>query len=347
MIKVLVITTERSGVDMYRLNPHRYMDSEKFQVAFTPTLDNPADDLTEKLKEFDVVVFSRMLSRDSQTDYSADIMTHLNKAKCKVVVDYDDSWNLPKYHDLYKTYEKNGYRLRQVKAARFADGVTVSTPYLENKILSYNKNTEVIKNCVDYKDVQWTKFKTKSDRLRVAFIGAKDHVKDMAMIDEQLCMMQDLDIDLIYGGWAPGEQNNKIASYMSCKGTNDNFDVIPALDVTCYGQMYNHVDVCLAPLHKDEFTQCKSELKALEAGFMDCAIIASNQIPFTYVCNEDNSILVDKNGWYDAVKSLVDNRDRVKELAEALNKDVMKHYDIENEVAKREAFYEKLCKKKN
>ena len=98
----------------------------------------------------------------------------------------------------------------------------------------------------------------------------------MEMIADELCKIGELpNVELYYGGWAPGEENNKIASFMSCAGASNIFDVIPALDVNCYGQMYNHIDVCLAPLYKDEFTQSKSELKALEAGFMMCALVAS------------------------------------------------------------------------
>lgn len=347
MIKILVINTEQSGVDMYRLTPHKYLNSSKFEVHFTPVLDNPPADLHKQLSEYDIVVFSRMLSKDSQKDWTKDLIKHLEKADVKVVLDYDDNWQLPKYHSLYKDYEKKGYRLRQVNAAKFADALTVSTPYLADKLKSYNKDITVVKNCVDYHEVQWMKYKTPSNKLRVAFIGAKDHVKDMQMIADELCKIGQLeDVELYYGGWAPGKENNEIASIMSCAGASNLFDVIPALTVNCYGQMYNHVDVCIAPLYKDEFTQCKSELKALEAGFMRCALIASNQVPFTYVCHEGNSTLCDgANGWYEAVKKYRDNRDLVVTHAQKLNKDVLEKYDILNEAKKREKLYKRLCGK--
>jgi len=344
MIKVLVINQQTSGVDMYRLTPHAYMNPEEFAVSFHPHLENPSPNAWKELKDFDIVVFSRMLSRHGDKDYTSDLMTHLNKAKVKVVMDYDDSWQLPKYHGLYKSFEKDGLRLRQVKAMRFADAVTTSTPHLADKIRPYNKNITVIKNAVDYNQAQWMKFKTPSDKLRVGFIGAKDHVKDMEMIADELCKIGTLEgVELFYGGWAPGEENNKIASIMSCAGASNIFDVIPALDVNCYAQMYNHIDVCIAPLYKDEFTQCKSELKALEAGWMGCALIASNQVPFTYVCDERNSILCDgAEGWYEAVKKLRDNRDLVTNYAQKLSKDVAERYNIAVEVKKREELYKKL-----
>ncbi len=203
MIKILVVNMQTSGVDMYRLTPHRYLDPERFEVNFTPMLENPTDDLYKKIEEYDIVVFSRMLSKDTEKDWTSDLMTHLNKAKVKVVMDYDDNWQLPKYHTLYKTYEKNGYRLRQVKACRFADAVTVSTPYLRDKLLPYNKDITVVKNCIDHREPQWMRFKTPSDKLRVAFIGGKDHVKDMEYISEEFCKLSDLDVELYYGGFAP------------------------------------------------------------------------------------------------------------------------------------------------
>lgn len=348
MIKVLVINKEQSGVDLYRLNPNKYLNKQEFDVYFTPIVDHPPVDFYKELQQFDVVVFSRMLSNFTDKDWTSDIQTHLNKAKVKVVVDYDDSWNLPKYHRLSKEYEKKGYRIRQVKAARFADALTCSTPYLRDKLLSYNKDVTVVKNCVDYNEPQWMKFKAPSmnGKLRVGWIGAVDHKKDMQMIKEEFAKLSELDVELYYGGYAPQMENQEIAMLMSYNGKNKNFDVIPALDITCYGQMYNHIDVALAPLYKDDFTQSKSELKALEAGFMGCAFIGSNQVPYTYVCNERNSILVDgADGWYDAIKRLNENRDLITNYAEKLRKDVLEHYDIKREVEVREQLYKRLCQK--
>ena len=345
MIKVLVINPQYSGVDMYRLTPHQYLNEKEFEVNFTQTLDNAPSNIHEDLSEYDIVVFSRMLSKTKDKDNTKDILEAIKKSGAKLVMDYDDAWRLPKYHGLYKEFEQKGFRLRQIEAAKAADAITVSTPYLEKSIKPYNKNVQVVKNAVDYNSVQWMKFKTPSDKLRVGFIGAKDHVKDMEMIADELCKIGELpNVELHYGGWAPGEENNKIASFMSCAGASNIFDVIPALDVNCYGQMYNHIDVCLAPLYKDEFTQSKSELKALEAGFMMCALVASNQEPFTNVCNEDNSILCDGGkGWYEAVKRLSEDRDLVATLANRLNKDVLENYDILKEAKVREEFYKSLC----
>lgn len=59
MIKVLVINMERSGVDMYRLTPHKHLDSDKFEVHFAPTLvdwntGNVQTDLHKELSYYDI-----------------------------------------------------------------------------------------------------------------------------------------------------------------------------------------------------------------------------------------------------------------------------------------------------
>jgi glycosyltransferase involved in cell wall biosynthesis len=339
MIKILVVTPNQSGVDLYRLAPHRLLNNELFDVNEIPSIETKAD-ITDKFKPYDIVIMNRSISRDKD-DNTDHLIKCIRKAGCKIVLDVDDYWQLPKYHELHKQYEKL-MRHRMVKAMKEADAVTCSTQYLADKIRVYNKNVHIIKNCVNHFDHQFMKHKTYSERLRVGFVGGSSHAKDMEYISEQFKKIASLDVDLFYCGYAPSQVNDRIASAMSAKGTNKNFDAVPSLDPNCYGQFYNHLDIAIAPLVKDEFTKSKSELKAIEAGFMGCAFIGANQTPFTYVCNENNSILANRNDWFDAVKYYADNRDVMDRHALQLNADVLEHYNIEDQAKKREELYTEL-----
>jgi len=341
MIKILYVGYQGSGIFNYRLMPHNYLDPNKFEVHHTPMIDT-GKDLTEDLKPYDIVVFNRLVASHKGKDYTDKTINEIKAAGCKLVIDVDDYWQLPKYHDLHKEYEKS-FRIRMVKCLRAADIVLCATPFLRDKVLPYNKNVHVIKNCVDYRDRQWTwsDTKTPSDKLRVGYTGAAHHLKDIQSIADDFKQIAKLDVELNYYGFAHHKEAYEMCKIMSDNGNNKNFDAYPSLTAECYGAFYTRIDVLIAPLFKDEFTRCKSELKAVEAGYNRCAFVGSNQEPYTYLCNEYNSHLVNPGEWADAISDLM-NEDRRKELAGNLFADVSKEYDLDNEVGKRARLYEEL-----
>lgn len=112
--------------------------------------------------------------------------------------------------------------------------------------------------------------------------------------------------------------------------------------------MYNNIHVALAPLKENKFNNCKSQLKVIEAAFMKKAIIVSNTSPYTIDCNVSNSILVNesdwRNGWYRAIKRMINNPSLVYDLAAKLHEDITIKYHISSVNQKR---YEVLKSLKN
>lgn len=111
-------------------------------------------------------------------------------------------------------------------------------------------------------------------------------------------------------------------------------------DVMSYATLYNEIDIAVIPLNDTVFNRCKSQLKIIEAGFMGKAVIASNTIPYTYDCNNKNSILCDKGDFYKAMKRCINNPELVKDLSAQLYQDVQK-YHIENVNKLRKEIYNK------
>lgn len=120
------------------------------------------------------------------------------------------------------------------------------------------------------------------------------------------------------------------------------------LDVWSYGQLYNEIDVALVPLVNNTFNNCKSQLKIIEAGFMNKACIVSNVHPYTIDCNNYNSLLVangDKSvGWYQSMKRMIDEPNLRQDLADALTAHVVKHYHIDVPTEIRKQIYINLIK---
>lgn len=136
------------------------------------------------------------------------------------------------------------------------------------------------------------------------------------------------------------------------------------LPLTQYGKHYDYCDVCLAPLKEEEyikddkgtimkkvhmFNWSKSELKLVEAGMKKKVLIAQNfGIYKQLLRNNENAILVsnNKDGWYKAIRDVINNPDLREKLSTNLHNFVKDRYELKNVTEKRVEFYKELLEKK-
>lgn len=137
------------------------------------------------------------------------------------------------------------------------------------------------------------------------------------------------------------------------KGDTSNFSYIRrfTLPVEKYAKHYNYIDISLAPLKDIQFNRCKSPLKIMEAGFMKCALVASDIVTYSpYIDNGKNGILVDNSkkarGWGKTIKKLVNNPSLVEDLGESLYHYVNENFHLKGITNKRASFYEEIFSKK-
>lgn len=115
-----------------------------------------------------------------------------------------------------------------------------------------------------------------------------------------------------------------------------------------YATHYNNIDVLLVPLKENNFNKVKSQLKVIEAGFFNKAIIAQNFGPYTIdlvpmiekggsINENGNALLVDSNKnhkqWAKYIIKLVNDRDMVEKLQKNLHDTVKDKYSLD-EVSK-------------
>ena len=132
-------------------------------------------------------------------------------------------------------------------------------------------------------------------------------------------------------------------------------------DIQHYAKHYENVDVLLAPLKENDFNSVKSQLKFIECGFTDTAIIASNFGPYTidsvpYIekggkINENgNCLLVNpsKNHkqWIKYITYLVAHPEVVDTLKANLKKDMTEKYSMEKVCKDRVEFYKHIMENK-
>lgn len=128
-------------------------------------------------------------------------------------------------------------------------------------------------------------------------------------------------------------------------------------DISEYAKHYENVDVLLAPLKENDFNYVKSQLKAIECGFTDTAIIASAFGPYTIdlvpyiekggnINPNGNALLVDpsKNHkqWVKYITYVAEHPECIDIMKENLKRDICDKYSIETVTKDRVELYRKI-----
>lgn len=130
--------------------------------------------------------------------------------------------------------------------------------------------------------------------------------------------------------------------------------------VNQYATHYNDIDVLLVPLVDNKFNQMKSQLKVVESGFFNKAIIAQDFGPYQIdlksymkkggeIDETGNALLVDSSKnhkmWAKHIKFLLNNPEHRKKMADNLNNDITPKYNIETVTRERLSFYKQIANK--
>lgn len=130
-------------------------------------------------------------------------------------------------------------------------------------------------------------------------------------------------------------------------------------DMNNYYKHYENIDVLLVPLKENDFNNVKSQLKVIEAGFGNKAIIANNVGPYTIdlksmiekggkINENGNALLVEtsKNHkqWAKYITKLVEDRDMLEKLKTNLHNTVKDTYSLETVCKDRAQMYLNLMK---
>jgi len=264
-----------------------------------------------------------------------------------------------------------------MNAVTAADYVTTTTEIFAKHIREkLNKNVYVIPNAIDTNMKMWQPKNIESDKVRIGWIGGSSHEKDLAKLSGTMNkLFADPEvkdkIQIVMCGYdtrgtvtsvnpvTKEETTRKIKPEESIwnkfelifnndgKCSGDEYVRRNTLPISRYGEHYNYVDICLAPLEQHTFNECKSELKIIETGMMAKCLIASD----LYVYNEllthgENAMLVNprKNHklWFRYIKQLVLDEDLRKKMSNSLYNLVNPCYTLEHVTNKRCAWYKKI-----
>ena len=295
---MIFVAGQQGGVFYHRLQiPYEDLLMRGFLVKFG-TLDE-----IDKYKDVMThLVVNRGLSSKNHRAFKAMLL----KNNIKLILDIDDWWVLPRSH----ANRSNQKTQDIIWTLKIADEIHTTNAYLAEKVQKENPYVPIwiLPNAIDTRRDQWADIE-KEEGFNVGYMGALHHDEDLAYNRINLA----------------GLNSYSIPYYKERLNASNEFE---RADWSDYGKLYKKIHVSIAPLAPSTFNKCKSNLKALEAGFTKTCIIAQDMHPYTPFLNENNSILCKGPAhWEQELKNL--DPERCKALAEQLHKDVQ-FYSIEN-----------------
>jgi glycosyltransferase involved in cell wall biosynthesis len=242
-----------------------------------------------------------------------------------------------------------------LESAKLADIVTVTTETLQAELAKIGINSIVIKNTIHPSSAQFSTYKNKSNRLRFGWVGGSFHRRDVALMYDGLRRLHGdpaekgkYQILMSFNTTSEYIEQERVVTnnYTICTpayrdylkkyiregghvGNDETYKRLWNLGVMDYGAMYQQIDVALIPLQHGKFNSCKSELKLIEAGTTGCAAIVSDVEPYKKWLKHGYNCLTTEgtNGWYTAMKVLLNNPELRQEITNNLAKTISENFD--------------------
>ena len=314
------------------------------------------------LKQTDLILFTRSVTESD--------LLKLNELGIKWGIDIDDYWHLPDDHLLYQNYLDNNTSKQTENGLTQAHFVICTTEILADKIKPFNKNVYVIENGIDTEDKSWQPNKIKSNKVRFGFTGGTTHVPDVMLINKSVSeSLKDVDFkkkgQIVLCGF--NAEFNKASVYVgyerlltddlnsisdqdyvrrlkklgNVNGNSYEYKRIPNLPVNQFGTIHNELDIVVAPLKETEFHSCKSNIKMLEAGFMDCAIMCHEVSPYKELMTKDNSFSLTDKTFFEWQRYIIENPSALIDKKRQLKEDT-KRFNLTLISEKRHRLYQAL-----
>lgn len=286
----------------------------------------------ESLLDVDLVVILRQTDKDGAI---SNIIKKSHAMGIKVLFDLDDL--IFDYKDLVTlmkgTNSKNfvywvGYVWGIRKVAKIVDGFVTTNDFLASKLKkAFNKPCRVIPNSLNSEQIDISKESLKLKKhggfIIGYFSGSPTHTKDLRLVEPEIFKFLSAHEDSkfkIVGYVKPSPEMQKRIK----KGQ---VEVLELVDYLKQMRMTAYIDVNIAPLVVNDFTNCKSELKFFEAAVVETTTIASPTYTFKKVISDgENGFLAKPGEWYSKLEYLYDNPIENQKVAKKAREYALKHY---------------------
>jgi glycosyltransferase involved in cell wall biosynthesis len=299
------------------------------------------------VEKFQVIVFHRVLFTEAVAKYVARAK-ELNRT---IIFETDDLVYDPKYlhlMDYYKNMnvlEKKLYEHGvggELLADPYVTHCTTTTTFLKRKLEERGKTVFLVTNKMSEEDVVWAEelrgVKHEDDgTIHISYLsGTPSHNKDLATITGALVkiLKEFPETRLVLVG--PVEADNAL---YECRSQIIRIPFAPRKE---FFATIASVDINVAPLEMNDFTESKSELKFFEAGILGVPTVAVANETYRGAITEgeDGFLAATESDWYEKLKLLVTNPELRNTIANNALQTALTKYTTKN--GKSEEYYQFL-----
>jgi len=247
------------------------------------------------------------------------------KYKFKIILDIDDSWDIPLNH----VSPNVGLSVKLSREyAKIADWVIVSNPRLAKEVEQVNLNIKIIPNHIPYgydqfKLVTESRENFMNRRIKVGFFGGHNHYNDWMEIQGQINTLVKNPLfkeqaDFYLCGYSPTN-----AWWNKLKTKFPYAKLIQGSKVENYMPVYD-LDISLCPLEDNHFNRCKSDLKILEAAARKAICVVDPIYKELSIHSDTYFVAESSKDWYKIPLDLISDKERLYDLKENSSQLVLK-----------------------
>lgn len=349
--RLIIYVVEDEKAAQFRYRVHNVIetlgDSKKWEADYY--LNNEIAEVRKRAKKASIVVIERQAAKDSRI---LDFIDEVKSKGTKVLFDLDDL--IFDYRDLFllmrSTNSRNifywiAYLWGVRRIAKRVDGFLCTNEFLGQKLKrSFKKPYKVIRNSLNKEQITISDKcikEKKSGKFSIGyFSGSPTHVKDFQMVERELLRFLDecRDVELKVVGYMDfSDKMRELIKFGRVKEQG----VVDYLELQ---KLMASVDVNLAPLVVNDFTNCKSDLKFFESAVVETVTIASPTYAFSKaIVDGENGFLAGPNEWYNKLKYTYEHRDENKKIAKYAREYAIEHYYGRKLLEEIEEAYDCFC----
>jgi hypothetical protein len=309
--RMYCVAADASDRGHYRVR-QPFLSMQRAGIAEGAIADKPLTPIHMERFGADAIVLQRQL-----TDEQLDTMRHYKAfMRAFKVYELDDYLpQSPTHGDLHRaTPEDVHHALRT--AVALTDRLVVSTDRLAEQCAGLHPDIRVVPNRLPVDWWQHVRGERRTGKKpRVGWAGDASH-RDLALIAD---VVRDLahEVEWVFFGTCPDALRPHLHEFHEGVSTKDYPKKLASLNL----------DLALAPLEKNLFNECKSNLRLLEYGACGFPVVCTdivsyqNALPVTRVKNRDKD-------WLAAIRMHLDDRDASAKMGDALRDAVMKDWTL-------------------
>lgn len=257
----------------------------------------------------------------------------------RIILDLDDEpFNIDKKNPNYKLLKEKSLEVR--KMIEMADHIVVSTEPLKKSVEKVNQKVTVIPNAIDTKIWDVKKQKRDDGIIRIGWFASGSHMADLPIVSRAMerIIEKYKNVEFYMMGIITADFGKGRVKHVEGTGGYAEFPQFLAdMDL----------DISIAPNKENQFNDCRSNIKWMEAAMLEVPSVLSNIYPYrTSVEHGKNALIAStEEEWVTHLSFLIENPVERKKMGKEAKREVLSKWTIRKMLPKYQEVFEKVRKK--